>query len=279
MVKTLKSPVVRIGGKGMISGWLREFIPEHVTYCEPFCGGASLLFSKEHSRVEVINDIDSHLIGFFNILKHPQKREKLINTLKYMPFCRKLWQEIRLRWKQGLCPADEVEKAARYFFLSKASFAGNIVRGGFACPSITGRNPAKTFRSSIENVGIAAERLKYVTIECLPYDEVIRRYDSPGTFFYIDPPYLTDSNRQCYAHGFTENNHYRLSELLHGIKGKAMVSHYASELYDTIACIPAGTNTLAKVSRGLINHPAGKSQKQSNAFGAIFKRFICYKCV
>jgi DNA adenine methylase len=28
-----------------------------------------------------------------------------------------------------------------------------------------------------------------VTIECLPYADVIARYDRPHTFFYIDPPY------------------------------------------------------------------------------------------
>lgn len=33
------------------------------------------------------------------------------------------------------------------------------------------------------------ERLASVIIECLPWQEAIRRYDRPETLFYLDPPY------------------------------------------------------------------------------------------
>ncbi|MBM4056443.1 MAG: DNA adenine methylase [Planctomycetes bacterium] len=57
----IRSPVIKIGGKGMLSGWLRGFIPEHTCYAEPFAGSASLLFAKSVSKVEIINDLDCHL--------------------------------------------------------------------------------------------------------------------------------------------------------------------------------------------------------------------------
>ncbi len=34
------------------------------------------------------------------------------------------------------------------------------------------------------------DRLSGVVIERLPYADFIRRYDRPGTLFYLDPPYL-----------------------------------------------------------------------------------------
>ena len=46
--------------------------------------------------------------------------------------------------------------------------------------------------------------MRGVTIECLDYQECIRRYDSPGTLFYCDPPYL-DAGVQGYPGGVLDN--------------------------------------------------------------------------
>ncbi|MBM4054416.1 MAG: DNA adenine methylase [Planctomycetes bacterium] len=232
MTKGLKSPVCRIGGKGMLSGWLRQFIPEHVCYVEPFCGSAGLLFAKEPARVEILNDCDNHLISFFNVLKNPEKRERLINSLENLPFSRRLWQEIRQHWKHCMYPSDEVLRSAWWFFLNRSCFGGDQRYGGFACPSISGRNPAKTFRNIVDSLEHIAGRLQDVTIECLDYAECIRRYDSENTFFYIDAPYY--GSEHYYGNSFTENDHYGLAELLHGIKGKVMVSHCQNSLYDSL---------------------------------------------
>ncbi|OOP56510.1 MAG: hypothetical protein AYP45_08690 [Candidatus Brocadia carolinensis] len=90
----LKSPVNRFGGKYYLRSWITGMIPEHVLYCEPFCGAGHLLFSKTPSPVEVINDIDRHLIAFFRVIKDPERRSSLVETLQYMPYSRNLWQTI-----------------------------------------------------------------------------------------------------------------------------------------------------------------------------------------
>ena len=36
-------------------------------------------------------------------------------------------------------------------------------------------------------------------IECLPYEEVLSRYDRPSTLFYLDPPYY---GRKLYRYNF-----------------------------------------------------------------------------
>jgi DNA adenine methylase len=43
--------------------------------------------------------------------------------------------------------------------------------------------------SDLKLVSEAHLRLSAVTVENLPYGDIITRYDRPGTFFYIDPPY------------------------------------------------------------------------------------------
>ena len=42
---------------------------------------------------------------------------------------------------------------------------------------------------SVEGLAEIVQRLQRVQIENAPAIEVIRRYDSPGTLFYCDPPY------------------------------------------------------------------------------------------
>lgn len=219
----LKSPVNRLGGKYFLRNWLSEMIPEHTLYCEPFCGAGHLLFTKTPSDVEVINDIDNHLITFFAVLKDPERRQRLIEILDYMLYSRSLWQDIRTCWKEGNLPEDEIERASWWFYLNRTCFSGDQLRGGFAVPSTTGRNPAQSFRTAIDTFDDIARRLRNVTIENLPYAECIQRYDSEDTLFYCNPPYL-NAERYYGKDSFSQDDHCKLAELLHGIKGKTMVT-------------------------------------------------------
>lgn len=229
----LKSPVSRFGGKYYLTGWIAQYIPEHTLYCEAFCGAGHLLFSKTPSQVEVINDIDGHLITFFKVIKDHEKRQKLIEILEYMPYSRNLWEELRLHWKQGNIPSDPVAASAQWFYLNRSTFSGDQKRGGFAIPSTTGRNPAQSFRTAIDTFEDIAGRLRSVTIECLSYQECIRRYDSGDTLFCCDPPYL-NAEKYYGKDSFAQEDHRTLVELLSGVKGKVMLTHYSNELYDEL---------------------------------------------
>lgn len=212
----LKSPVNRIGGKYYLASWLSQYIPEHTLYCEPFCGAGHLLFSKTPSQVEILNDIDGYLTGFFKIIKDYEKRQKLIETLEYLPYSRNLWNEIRSHWKAGNIPLDEVERASQWFYLNRTTFSGDQKRGGFAIPSTTGRNPVQSFRNAVDSLKAIAERLRNVCIENLDYQECIRRYDSPETLFYIDCPYY--GHEHYYGDTFTQDDHRSLANLLHEVR-------------------------------------------------------------
>ena len=138
----LKSPISRIGGKSLLTSWLCQHIPKHRLYCEPFAGGAKLFFAKEPSVISVLNDADDMLVNLYRCIQNSERRQRLINLLNETPYARSVFQA----WKYGEeTPLDDVEKAARYFYLSKASFAGDVRRGGFGIPSKgTGRNPAQS---------------------------------------------------------------------------------------------------------------------------------------
>ena len=60
-------------------------------------------------------------------------------------------------------------------------------------------------------------------IENKPYDQVIQRFDKPGTFFYVDPPYW-DCEKD-YGEGlFSKDDFGRLAALLGAVKGKFILS-------------------------------------------------------
>ena len=69
----------------------------------------------------------------------------------------------------------------------------------------------------------AHARLARVTIENLPYQEFIARYDRPATLFYLDPPYWGCEG--IYGRDlFGRADFAALAELLGGLKGSFMMS-------------------------------------------------------
>ena len=66
------------------------------------------------------------------------------------------------------------------------------------------------------------ERLKNTIILNKNYKDVIKKYDSPTTFFYLDPPY-EDSAKSHYD--FPDFNFPELVDILKNIKGYFLLSY------------------------------------------------------
>jgi DNA adenine methylase len=66
------------------------------------------------------------------------------------------------------------------------------------------------------------ERLKGVILLNQDYKKVVKKYDSPSTFFYLDPPYVELSTRE-YKHKTI--NLEEFVSLLKSIKGKFLLSY------------------------------------------------------
>jgi len=77
-----------------------------------------------------------------------------------------------------------------------------------------------------------SERLKNVKILNQDYKNIIRTYDSPNTFFYLDPPYEGSDEMDIYNEK-TDFDIKELSDLLSKIKGKFLLTfNYSKELSD-----------------------------------------------
>jgi DNA adenine methylase len=63
----------------------------------------------------------------------------------------------------------------------------------------------------------------------MDFQDVVEKYDSPTTYFYMDPPYWKTENYYS-NHDFDRNDHERLANTLKGIQGKFSLSYYDFEI-------------------------------------------------
>lgn len=207
-------PLAYIGGKNRLAKTIISLIPKHKTYVEPFFGGGQVFFHKEPSAVEIINDLSDEIVNFFRICQ--SHHEELIRYLKYMLISRR-WFELCQSTDPG--SLTDVQKAGRFFYLQKNSYGGLITsqRPPLNVEQHRNYNPERI----PEVLAKAHERLQRVQIECLPYQEVLKRCDRKETFFYLDPPYW---NKQLYHFNFKEQDFIELQLLLKALKGRFILS-------------------------------------------------------
>lgn len=207
-------PLAYIGGKNRLASQIIPLLPAHTTYVEPFAGGAQVFFHKEPSKVEVLNDLDYDIVNFFRVCQWHY--EELIRFLHFCLISRK-WHALAAAANPE--SLTDVQRAARFFYLQKNSFGGLVVRQKYHYGVI--QRPNYNPERIPEVIESAHERLKHVQIECLPYEEILGRYDRPGTLFYLDPPYW---DRKLYKFNFATEDFVRLKDRLKGIKGKFVLS-------------------------------------------------------
>jgi DNA adenine methylase len=207
-------PLSYLGGKNRIAQKIISLIPEHTTYIEPFCGGAQVLFHKEPSRVEILNDLDEEIFNFLRICQlHHQE------LVRYLQFCTASRKWFELFQKQDPKTLSDIQRAARFFYLQKNCYGGLIRRQNFAVSVQDGSN-YNPHRIPLV-LHLAHERLLGVQLECLPYQDILRKYDRPETFFYLDPPYF---NRPYYKFNFAEQDYVEMAGLLKTLKGRFLLS-------------------------------------------------------
>lgn len=232
----MRSPIWWFGGKGNLVSRLLPLVPGHRIYVEAFGGGASLLFAKAPSPVEVYNDIDRGLVDFFHVLRDPALFDEFHRLVSLTPYSRGEYLDCRATWREQ---ADPVERARRWYTVARQSFAGKFGIGGW------GRSIAESSRgmasicsgwlSIIEGLPQIHARLVRVQIECLDWQECLRAYDTPETFFYLDPPFIPETRRGGgYAHELATDDHRELVEVLLGLLGKVLLSGYAHPIYEPL---------------------------------------------
>ncbi|MCY3679618.1 MAG: DNA adenine methylase, partial [Gemmatimonadetes bacterium] len=88
----------------------------------------------------------------------------------------------------------------------------------------------------VEGLSEIVQRLQRVQIENAPAVEVIQRYDTADTVFYVDPPYVHSARGDSAAYGYemTDEDHESLATVLKRVRGRVVLSGYQTSLYDRL---------------------------------------------
>jgi len=214
LIPNMVSPMSYIGGKNRLAKRIIAMFPPHETYCEVFLGGGQVLFRKEPSKVEVVNDLDGEVVNFFRCAQHHY--EELVRCLKFVLVSRD-WFHIFDR--QNPASLTDIQRAARFFFLQKTCYAALVHGRHYAAKVVSAPGfDASRLPKIFEN---AHKRLSRVQIESLPFQEFIPKFDRPKTLFFCDPPYW---ERKLYNFNFSQDDYRILADLLQSLKGKFVLT-------------------------------------------------------
>lgn len=212
----MNSFIAYMGGKSLLTKEIIKRIPKHNCYCEVFAGAAWLLFRKEESEVEIINDINKDLVTLYRVVKlHLQE---FIRYMNWILIARGEFDRFKLENPETL---TDIQKATRFYFLLKCGFAARLENPSFNIAATS--KPRLNLLRIEEELSAVYLRLARVYIENRSYDAIINRFDKPDTFFYCDSPYM--GYEDYYGKGiFSRDDFQKMRDILSKIKGKFIVS-------------------------------------------------------
>jgi DNA adenine methylase len=226
------------GGKFSHLDWLLPLLPPARHFCEPFGGSAAVLINRAPSPVETYNDLDSEVVNFYRVLR--TQKVALMEQIGLTPFSR---EELERACNEPIEGLSELERARRFYVRARqvrTGLAQTASAGRWAHCLLTSRaemaGAVSRWLGAVEDLNLIAQRLLRVQIEHEPAIAVIRRYDSPETLFYCDPPYPHGSrgDSNAYAHEMTDDQHRELAEVLRAVRGKVALSSYRCALNDRL---------------------------------------------
>jgi DNA adenine methylase len=240
------------GSKAGLAGRIAALMPPHEVYVEPFAGSAAVLLAKPPAADEVLGDLDRDLIRFYRTIRDPEALDRFLALAREKALS---WPELppgpgepdpiadAFRHARtaldGPPGGDTVKRALAFFLASRLSMSGRLKSP--APPPKNGRlrrgmdERRSSFLTALDNLTAVSGRLRNVRLRHRPAEEVIESEDTPGTLFYLDPPYVKDTRAspEVYRHdGMGEADHRALLGLLSTVRGKVMLSGYPSEVYD-----------------------------------------------
>ena len=218
-----KTPLRYPGGKSVMATLFADMFNinhlEHVTYAEPYAGGAgtaiALLLENRVDRI-FINDANVGVYSFWDsILRHTNE---FVEKVQSIPISLEEWRKQRNVFLNSNVPTFDLGFAT--FYLSRTNRSGILNAGPIGGNSEEKQNKAKDklgCRFNRDNLSekilqIAAKKRRiFVTNK----DAIVFLKDLKGSgkFVYLDPPYYV-KGKSLYLDFYQHQDHVLLAEYL-----------------------------------------------------------------
>ena len=206
-----------LGEKSKFASFITPNIPTDIsTYVEPFGGMFGVFFSLDFSKFKnvrfIYNEINYLNYILFDLLRYDIRFIEIIKGIKVDK------ERYQKALKEIFTETDRMTFAINWLIVLTCSAPNEIGKDSWR-----GDTEFEVFK--LKWKAYEPHLNKISEILNVDYKEVISKYDSPETFFYLDPPYM---GREKYYinHDFNENSHYELSHILNNIKGRFALSYY-----------------------------------------------------
>jgi DNA adenine methylase len=231
-----------IGGKSKIGKWITPFYDKDMeTYVETFGGMYWCFFNMDlkqfpNLKKVVYNDFNPLNYNLFKCIQNPTRLLEEINSIPCQQFGEEptppIYKEQFIRFQAEIFDENfsvepgDFNAAAKYVYVLTQVFSGSKPeKSSFI--DLKGKYKSKylTFRDKLSKPDWVEHFLKITHVENMDFADVIKKYDSPTTYIYLDPPYWKTENYYS-NHDFDREDHERLAICLKDVKGKFSLSYY-----------------------------------------------------
>ena len=214
------------GGKYRLAKKFQRYYPPHHHFISVFGGSGAEIMLKPPSPLETFNDKDDLIYAVFAVLQDSALREQLLRLLENTPDSRTQYELCHQIIRHPECEDSFLRQAWAYLVCAITGFHGPhpaLTKSWARCSRAEHSNTYRLLRLS-DTIRCWRDRFRRVHIERNSWEEVLRLYDSPDTFFFVDPPYHPDTcSKGLYRHELTRRQHIELLEALNRVKGSVLL--------------------------------------------------------
>jgi len=224
-----------IGGKAHHVKWMDPLFPSQFsTFVEVF-GGAGWVSVKSpkvnQSKIRIYNDFNPLLANVYECFRQdPDQVLAKMNSVPKsdVPLYKQYQQDLFVNLDWNTVSLGDFDLALKYLYLQTQVFAGTPLSANnvpyFADKNGKYASKYETLKKKLQDSDIVHRLKQITTVEKIDCIDLIKKYDSEDTFFYVDPPYY--NMEFYYSKDFPKEKHQDLALTLAQIKGKFALSYY-----------------------------------------------------